>query len=221
MTNRIEDFLGKFLMATIFTCLVVEQMISVAAAFQFRHVIASWELTLISRVVSLIFMTMILFFTVTRLPPKDSASGIEPRLTAIAGTFILMVLIVLPPGNVPQELRLLATVLIIVGTTLSIYCLWWLGQSFSIMASSRRLITHGPYAFVRHPLYIAEAVTVVGILIANWSLVAVIVGIAQFALQFRRMQNEERVLRKTFAEYDDYARRVPMIIPHAALWRRA
>ncbi|TWT10209.1 isoprenylcysteine carboxylmethyltransferase family protein [Reyranella sp. CPCC 100927] len=221
MMIRIEDLLGKFLMTAVFAYLAMEQVVSIAAAFHFRHATPAWELTLVSRVVSLIFMAMVVFFTVTRLPPKGSASGIEPRLTAIAGTFILMVLIVLPPGNVPQELRLLATVLIIVGTTLSIYCLWWLGQSFSIMASSRRLITHGPYAFVRHPLYIAEAVTVVGILIANWSLVAVIVGIAQFALQFRRMQNEERVLRKTFAEYDDYARRVPMIIPHAALWRRA
>jgi len=217
MKGRIEDLLGKALMAGAFSYLTFEQVISVIATIRFRHGIELWPLALTSRVFGLVFLVLIVFFTITRLPPKDSAAGIEPRLTAIAGTFILMILVVLPTGSVGLELRVLATILVVVGTLLSIYCLCWLRRSFSIMATARRLVTNGPYSIVRHPLYVAEALTVIGVVISNWSMAALAVGIAQFALQFRRMQNEERVLRSTFPEYDDYASRVPMFIPRPPL----
>lgn len=172
-----------------------------------------WQINLVSLVATSVFLGLILYFTATRLPPRNNAAGIEPRLTAIAGTFIMMLLIILPGGVVGPELRVFSTVLIIVGTILSALCLRHLGRSFSIMATARELVTKGPYGFVRHPLYGAEVVTMVGVALGHWSLSAAALLVVWLGLQIRRAQNEERVLRDSFPEYADYARRVPMLLP--------
>jgi protein-S-isoprenylcysteine O-methyltransferase Ste14 len=124
-----------------------------------------------------------------------------------------MLLVVLPTATPGLEMRFLSTVLIVVGTLLSIACALWLGQSFSIMATARRLVIKGPYSVIRHPLYAAEAITLVGIVISTWSIASISVGALQFILQYRRILNEERVLSAAFPEYDAYAQRVPMLIP--------
>lgn len=213
MNSTFEDLLGKLAMTGIFSYMTAKQVISVLALLANPFGFDTWLLVVTARIFGLIFLLLVLYLTLTRLPPKDSAAGLEPRISAIAGTFITMLLIILPSAHVPPTAQLVATVLVVVGTLLSIIALYWLGRSFSIMASARNLVQHGPYGIVRHPLYLAEAVTVVGIVIANWSLPAIIVVAIQFAFQFRRMFNEERVLRKTFPEYEDYANRVPMVVP--------
>lgn len=211
--KQLEDLIGKILLVIAFSFLLAMEGLTITAMLRNPSSIDYWALALVSRLVSLGFLSLVLYLTVTRLPAKSSAAGIEPRLTAIGGTFLLLVLVVLPPASVGQGARLVATVLIVVGTALSIYCLRWLGRSLSMMATARRLVTGGPYGVVRHPLYLTEAVTVVGIVISNWSVAAVLVGIAQFALQFRRMHHEERVLREAFPEYAEYAAAVPKFIP--------
>ncbi|ASY62540.1 hypothetical protein SJ05684_c10830 [Sinorhizobium sojae CCBAU 05684] len=213
MISRIEDLLGKTFLTLVFFYLALQQVASIVAVIRFRESIEFWPLVLSSRLLGLLFLCLVVGLTVVRLPPRRSAEGIEPRLSALAGTFGLMVLIVLPRGTAGPGMLVASTVLALIGTALSIYCLFWLGRSFSVMASARKLVVTGPYAIVRHPLYAAEAISAVGFLIANWSLAALLVGAAHFAFQLRRMFNEERVLRRTFPEYDSYASSVPMLIP--------
>jgi protein-S-isoprenylcysteine O-methyltransferase Ste14 len=213
MNKNLEDNLGKISMLAVFGYLTYAQVSTILRIVLNKDQFPMWELTLVSVVFSTIFLALILYFTVTRLPPKDSAAGLEPRLTAIAGTFAMMVLIVLPPGAVSPEMRVLSTVLIIIGTVLSVYCIRQLGRSFSIMATARELVTEGPYKIIRHPLYGAEVVTIVGIALGHWSPAAAVVGLVWLGLQVRRAQNEEKVLRSSFPEYSDYARRVPMLLP--------
>ncbi len=81
------------------------------------------------------------------------------------------------------------------------------------MATARELVTQGPYKVIRHPLYGAEVVTIIGVAIGHWSPGAALLALAWLALQIRRAQNEERVLRARFPEYEAYARRVPMLLP--------
>jgi protein-S-isoprenylcysteine O-methyltransferase Ste14 len=213
MNNRLEEIAGKSLLSAAFGYLAIEQFILVILLVKAHGTIELWSLAVVSQFVSLNFIALVIYTTIQRLPAKRNAQGLEPRLTALAGTFALLVLAYLPPGHLELALRLIAMLLIIVGTALSIYCLLALGRSFSIMASARHLVTEGPYAIVRHPLYAAEAITTVGIIMAHFSIAAVLVGVLQMLLQFRRMQHEERVLRDAFPEYDTYAARVPMIIP--------
>ena len=213
MNSKLEDGLGKLAMLLVFGYLAYKQTMAIVDILLQRATIPMWQLTVLSLVFSTIFLFLILYFTVTRLPPKNSANGLEPRVTAILGTFVMMVLIVLPAGEITVGMRLVSTLLIIVGTVLSVYCLRQLGRSFSIMATARELVTEGPYKIIRHPLYGAEVITIVGVTIGHWSLPAVLLSLIWLSLQIRRAQNEERVLRASFPAYGDYARRVPMLLP--------
>lgn len=213
MKNGFEELFGKALLVGVFSVLAAMQIGAIVMIVKTSSGSDYWEITVVSKSFVLIFLLMTVVLTVTRLPPKDSVAGIEPRLTAIAGTFILMALAFLPPGNIGVGLRLLATLFIVAGTLLSIFCLHWLGRSFSVMATARRLVVQGPYAIVRHPLYAAEAVTAIGVVISNWSIAAVAIGAVWCMLQYRRSVHEEAVLRAAFPDYDGYARLVPRFIP--------
>ena len=75
------------------------------------------------------------------------------------------------------------------------------------------IVTHGPYRFIRHPIYAAIVYFLVGSVIAHLSARTVIaVVIADLAL-FIRMRSEEHLLLERYPEYSDYARRTSRIIP--------
>jgi protein-S-isoprenylcysteine O-methyltransferase Ste14 len=213
MNKTLEDRIGKMAMLLIFGYLCLQQVLSFMISFRIRDYIEFWPLALLSQLCGVIFMSLVLYFTFTRLPPRDTAEGIMPRVVAVAGTFAMMLLIVLPPEAIGQTMRVVSTLLIIVGTLLSAWCLYQLGKSFSMMAVSRELKTQGSYSVVRHPLYGAEVVMILGFILSHGSPLAFGVGAVWLLLQIRRAQYEESVLRTTFPEYEDYARRVPMLIP--------
>lgn len=213
MKSNIEDLAGRAALAAIFLFFAVLGLHQLETLLASPWANDTWLLDFVVRIAGFLFALLLVATTLIRLPAKNSAVGLEPRISAILGTFLTLLLIVLPKGEISAEAKVLAAVTIFCGTGLSIYCLYWLGRSFSVMAHARRLVTKGPYSFVRHPLYAAEMITLMGITLANFSFLAMLVIATTIAFQFRRMANEEKVLRATFPEYDGYSSRVPMIIP--------
>lgn len=213
MNKMLEDRIGKFLMLLIFGYLAVQQVVSLMTLFRLRDEIPLWPLAVLSHASGIVFMALILYFTATRLPPRESAAGVMPRIVAISGTFAMMLLIVLPPEPIGPAQRVVSSLMVITGTLLSAWCLYHLGRSFSIMATSRELRTTGSYGIVRHPLYGAEVLLILGVILSHGSVMAFGVGAIWLLLQIRRAQYEESILRQTFPEYADYSRRVPMLIP--------
>ena len=215
------DMLGRAGIIILFT-------LAASAKFQLIYKsIGDWSasspdfemLRLLSEIANLAFLLLIVATTVVRLKPLRTAEGIEPRITALAGTFA-MVFLVLIPSTIPLSpaFKVFALCLILTGFSLAAYVLYWLGRSFSIMAEARRLVTAGPYAIVRHPLYCVEEIAVIGVLLLHLSLPAVLLVAMQWALQMRRMHNEERVLAQAFPDYGDYAAKTPKFIPRLAAW---
>lgn len=213
MSPRTEDLVGKLLLLGAFGWLLIEKVRQVSLMFAAG---GAAPLVVATQLLSLGFVALVVVMTLRRLPARTSASGWVPRIDAILGTFLLILLAWAPPGRAPESVLLLATLLIVGGTAASIWCLHFLGRSFAVLAAARALVTQGPYGIVRHPLYLAEGVTTIGIILAHWSVPALALGLAQFAFQFRRMQHEEAILRAAFPEYTDYAQRVPMIVPALA-----
>ena len=79
------------------------------------------------------------------------------------------------------------------------------------------LATSGPYAYTRNPLYLGSLLIGVGFAVAArswWVGVALVVMF--FAIYVPVIRDEEAFLRRTFPEFEEYARRVPRMFPHLA-----
>jgi protein-S-isoprenylcysteine O-methyltransferase Ste14 len=182
---------------------------------------ASWDAVrwadigdLLSRLFTLLFFFMAAWLTLVRSQPLAKARGILPRVTAILAVTLLFVLPFLPRlENAPTWLLFVSAGLAMTGNALAVMVLNRLGKSFSVMSEARRLVVDGPYRFVRHPLYITEEIAILGIFLPYWSVTAGLLFFAHLAVQLLRLRNEERVLRQTFAEYEDYARNTAQLIP--------
>jgi protein-S-isoprenylcysteine O-methyltransferase Ste14 len=209
--SQLADLAGRTVLVLFF---------AVLATLQIRAVIALLGdssppsfLDLATRLASIAYVVLVVGLTVLRLKPIQQAEGLEPRLSALAGTFLSLAVAALPPADIGTGLRVTSLVLIAAGWMLSAYVLLWLGRAFSIMAQARRLVTTGPYAIVRHPIYLCEEITVLGVALAHFSLAAVLIVAVQWMFQLRRMANEEKVLGAAFPECAAYAARTPKIIP--------
>lgn len=93
-----------------------------------------------------------------------------------------------------------------------------LGKQWSYVArivEGHKLITQGPYGFVRNPIYLGMfgMLLATGLAISRWW--ALPIAVAVFLVgSWIRIRSEERLLRESFgAEFDDYACRVPAVFP--------
>ncbi|MDI9848843.1 isoprenylcysteine carboxylmethyltransferase family protein [Rhodoblastus sp. 17X3] len=165
---------------------------------------------------NLLFMALLVWLTVVRSMPIKSADGLAPRLYAFWGTFSVMLVGALPYADLADAARVFSISLVTIGALLSVMTVSWLGRSFSIVPQSRQLVTGGPYSIVRHPLYVCEAIAIIGVMLDHLSWAAVVIVAGQWYCQLQRMKYEERLLRETFPEYEAYAIRTPALIP--AIW---
>ncbi|MBZ9821453.1 methyltransferase family protein [Mesorhizobium sp. CA4] len=208
-----RDFIGRAAMTLYFTVCATLKAATTIADISTAEWTVSWSIDIVASIAALGFMMLVVATTVTRLPPVKTAQGVEPRISALIGCFATVTLIAVPRIQISQQVELVADIITIAGFGLCIWCLWWLGRSFSILAQARRLVTAGPYQIVRHPLYACEAIVLLGIVSRNPTWPTVAVGVIVLAFQYRRIVNEEKVLRAAFPEYQEYAQRVPMLIP--------
>ncbi|MFZ0734296.1 MAG: isoprenylcysteine carboxylmethyltransferase family protein [Candidatus Sulfotelmatobacter sp.] len=76
------------------------------------------------------------------------------------------------------------------------------------------LATSGPYAYTRNPLYLGSLLIGIGFAIAarSWWIGGALV-VMFFAIYMPVIRSEETFLRERFPEFDDYARRVPRMLP--------
>lgn len=109
--------------------------------------------------------------------------------------------------------QLAAFSFLIIGHTITLISFLYLGKAFSIMVQARHVVQHGPYRFIRHPIYVGEGIAIVGILLTvpNWiNLVWVIVWLVA---QWMRAQLEEVKLAAAFSDYTDYKRKTGSFFP--------
>ena len=162
--------------------------------------------------------TLVFFLTLTWLMlvrPVAAARRTEwiPRTVSLLGTYGVWTVGFLPQAPFSPAVSISAAAVTLVGSILIVYTIIHLGRSFSISPQARVLVTHGPYALVRHPLYAAEEIALVGVAmhVVWWGAVPFL--LAHLALQIRRMTYEEGLLSSVFPEYADYAKRTARLIP--------
>jgi len=82
------------------------------------------------------------------------------------------------------------------------------------LEKNRDLAQSGPYAHLRNPLYVGTLTVAAGFVVASrrWEL-GVLFAAVFFLIYLPVVELEEQHLRGLFPNFDDYARRVPKLVP--------
>ncbi len=140
-----------------------------------------------------------------RRPARRVSSVPSDWLLAFGGTWLVLAL--RPAGQPLFGLDAPYLALQIVALAGTLLALGVLGRCFGVVAADRGLKTGGPYAIVRHPVYLTYMVGDLGYILQNpsaWNLAVILIATA---CQLGRIRAEERLLRAEPA-YTAYAGRV-------------
>lgn len=91
------------------------------------------------------------------------------------------------------------------GLLLALWSLIALGFSFSIAPEDRGVVERGPYRFIRHPMYLGEMLSLLGLCVSannTWNWLALLMFIRLLML---RISAEERVI-ENYARYKKFIR---------------
>jgi protein-S-isoprenylcysteine O-methyltransferase Ste14 len=180
----------------------------------------------------LVFLSWILFgltFLLRKRPPKAAeakrASMAKWGIALQACGFALVGSIhraswwPLPASTLGEvALAVVAVVLAFASSLWSLRAVQTLGKQWTYEArviEGHELITQGPYAVVRNPIYLGMfgLMVATGLVYTTWWLLLLAVAVFLIGNQIR-IRAEENLLRETFgSQFDDYARRVPAFFP--------
>ncbi len=76
-----------------------------------------------------------------------------------------------------------------------------------------KLISSGPYKFIRHPMYASTLVIIWSGILGHFSQINLIVGVIVTIVISIRMMVEEQYLIEIYPEYADYSQKTKMIVP--------
>ena len=169
----------------------------------------------LQQALALAYFCMLVILYSTRLPKRGTDHRLAVVFIAFTGTFSAIGASFLPGGGRREWLVLPADIVATAGLAYSVWGLAYLRRSFSIIPEARRLVTGGPYGWSRHPVYLGEITTAIGINLATAGWPGALALVYFLICQFLRMRWEEGVLTRAFPDdYPAYARRVPRYLPN-------
>jgi protein-S-isoprenylcysteine O-methyltransferase Ste14 len=121
----------------------------------------------------------------------------------------------------PMIVRAIGTAAVVA----AIAVIWWCAAANHFLAASSRIqsergqtvVQHGPYRFVRHPLYASRIVLIIGTALTLGSWIALVPAVLNALLLVVRTSLEDRMLTTELPGYREYAKHVPgRLVP--GLW---
>jgi protein-S-isoprenylcysteine O-methyltransferase Ste14 len=206
--------LGRLLPSVFFSFFLARQLLLLSGSVGGIHRLSD-AFFLVQQLLALAYFTLLVVLYAVRLPRRGTDHRLAVIFIAFSGTFAAIGASLLPGGTRREGLLLVGDILATAGLAYSVWGLAYLRRSFSIIPEARRLVTGGPYSLSRHPVYLGEIATAVGINLATAGWLGAL-AIAYFiGCELLRIGWEERILAKAFpADYPDYARRVPRYLPN-------
>jgi len=123
------------------------------------------------------------------------------------------------PAAADAALAVLGAPLAAAGVTLAVWAKFRLGRWFSANFGVKRghqLVTDGPYAVTRHPIYTGILATLLGAALLWNSLITLLLAALMAVPLFLHTVYEEALFEQHFGDaYRDYQRRVPRLVPLA------
>jgi protein-S-isoprenylcysteine O-methyltransferase Ste14 len=113
---------------------------------------------------------------------------------------------------VPIVVRAIGTVAVVAAVVVMYRCAaanHFLSRRSRIQSErGHTVVQHGPYRFVRHPLYASRMVLIIGVALALGSWIAPVPALLLALLLVLRASLEDRMLTKELPGYQEYAKRV-------------
>ena len=204
---------GRVLPALFFSVFVADQLVQLSSTFQAARTLGDW-LFVLRQVLALAYFTMLVVLYSTRPPQKGTDHRLGVIFVAFTGTFSALLGTFLPGGSLREWLVLPGDIVATIGLAYSVWGLAYLRRSFSIIPEARRLVTGGPYSFSRHPVYLGEIATAIGVNLATAGWPGALAVAYFIGAELLRMRWEEGVLARAFpSDYPAYAARVPRYFP--------
>ena len=148
--------------------------------------------------------TIIIAFVVFR--PFGGSILISPYAMSIALIGTMLTLFVSPVGYRP-EYASIGGAMMVFAICMGVVAKLYMNRRWGFLVANRGVQTKGPYAFVRHPVYIAYIIGDIGFLIANPSLWNASILILQAFFLLLRIFEEEKFLSLD-PDYRTYKERV-------------
>jgi protein-S-isoprenylcysteine O-methyltransferase Ste14 len=159
------------------------------------------------------FYTLLALLIITRSPAKAQADGLLPRIAAFVGTYLPWTITFF--GKTDQALpNFASTACVLVGMVMMLVTVRHLGGAFSLVPQARSVVQTGPYRWIKHPLYLAEEIAVLGVVLQYLTPVTVIVFVLHICVQVCRIGYEEDLLRRNCPEYSGYEASRWRLVPY-------
>jgi protein-S-isoprenylcysteine O-methyltransferase Ste14 len=170
-------------------------------------------LSLLSIVFSTFYVSAISAILLAARKPVARYERLLPNLLAVLAGFGVYAFGLLTPAETRPFGIIVPLALLVLGGAIVLLALVHLRRGFSVTPQARTVVRNGPYALVRHPMYIGNilSITAWGLVIGTPEALALSLGAC--ALQVCRAYYEDRLLATTFPEYRDYMSNVNAFIP--------
>jgi protein-S-isoprenylcysteine O-methyltransferase Ste14 len=187
-------------------------------------------MTVFRLIIPALWLVFAIYWGISALSAKRSL-GITPwwRQSLLRGGIVVLIILAIRFTGAGRLLRAtyayqahsillgaIGAVLVLLGVGLAVYARIYLGRNWGMPMSRKEepeLVTGGPYAFVRHPIYtgiiLAMLGSAVGISVV-WAVMLIV--FAPFFIYSARRE-EELMCEQFPAQYPDYMRRTKMIVP--------
>jgi protein-S-isoprenylcysteine O-methyltransferase Ste14 len=159
------------------------------------------------------FYMLLALLIMTRSPAKAQADGLLPKIAAFVGSYLPWTITFF--GKTEQALpNLLSTACVLIGMIMTLVTIRHLGRSFSLVPQARSVVQTGPYRWIKHPLYFAEGIAILGVVLQYLTPVTVMVFVLHIGVQVCRIHYEEDLLRRNCPEYSSYEASRWRLIPY-------
>jgi protein-S-isoprenylcysteine O-methyltransferase Ste14 len=145
-------------------------------------------------------------------------SGVGVALAAVLATKVLGATVATGSETARYLVFSVGILAILAGSALRQWAVATLGSSFTFdvrVARDQRIISSGPYRWLRHPSYSGLLLALVGLGLAlgNWLSIAVLVVLPTAGIVWRISVEEDALRRSLGDEYEDFATSRKRLIP--------
>ena len=147
-------------------------------------------------ILPLVSEALVVVFIVFRRPAKEMTLRPTDWIMALAGSCMPLLATPIPNALEAAAPTQVIASLMLFGTILALWGKCMLNVRFGVAAANRGVVEGGPYAFMRHPIYLGYCINLLGTFLANPLPSNGVLYLLTLVLFVLRIGAEERILKQ-------------------------